>query len=63
MNYEVEISQVTSEGVVVFADSEQEAMNIAGQVIHDGDYQFDGMPEYKFSVRKVVDTKEIYHDK
>jgi len=55
MKYEVEIYQVTSE-------DEQEAMNIAGQVVHDGDYHFDGMPEYKMNVRQVV-NKEVLDDK
>jgi len=62
MKYEVEIYQVTSEVVTVEANSEQEAMNTAGQVVHDGDYRFDGMPEYKMNVRQVVNTKEIDHD-
>jgi len=59
MKYEVEIYQVTSEVVTVEADNEQEAMNIAGQVVHDGDYHFDGMPEYKMNVRQVLDNKEL----
>jgi hypothetical protein len=62
MKYEVEIYQVTSEVVTVEADNEQEAMNIAGQVIHEGDYYFDGMPEYKMNVRQVV-NKEVLDDK
>jgi hypothetical protein len=63
MKYEVEIYQVTSEVVTVEADNEQEAMNIAGQVIHEGDYYFDGMPEYKMNVRQVVNNKEVLDDK
>jgi len=62
MKYEVEIYQVTSEVVTVEADNEQEAMNLAGQVVHDGDYHFDGMPEYKMNVRQVV-NKEVLDDK
>jgi hypothetical protein len=54
---------VTSEVVTVEADNEQEAMNIAGQVVHDGDYHFDGMPEYKMNVRQVVNNKEVLDDK
>jgi len=42
---------------------EQEAMNIAGQVVHDGDYHFDGMPEYKMNVRQVLNNKELDNDK
>jgi len=62
MKYEVEIYQVTSEVVTVEADNEHEAMNLAGQVVHDGDYHFDGMPEYKMNVRQVV-NKEVLDDK
>jgi len=62
MKYEVEIYQVISEVVTVDADNEQEAMNIAAQLEHDGDYHFDGMPEYKMNVRLVVTNKEIDHD-
>jgi hypothetical protein len=62
MKYEVEIYQVISEVVTVEADSEHEAMNLAGQVVHDGDYHFDGMPEYKMNVRQVV-NKEVLDDK
>ncbi len=63
MKYEVEIYQVVSEVVVVEADNENDAMNKAGQEVHDGDYHFDGMPEYKMNVRKLVDTKEVLDDK
>lgn len=63
MKYEVQIDQVVSEVVVVDADSENEAMNKAGDELYQSnDSSFDGMPEYKFSVRKMVDTKEINNE-
>ena len=63
MKYEVQIDQVVSEVVFVDADSENDAMNKAGDELYQSnDSSFDGMPEYKFSVRKMVDTKEINNE-
>lgn len=55
MKYEVEVHKVITERVVVEATNAEEAMNMAGNEIHDGDYEFDGMPEYKFTVRQIVE--------
>lgn len=60
MKYEVQVDQVVSEIVVVDADSENEAINKAGDELYQNEEtSFDGMPDYRFSVRKLVDTKEI----
>ena len=62
MKYEVTIDQVVSEVVTIEADSEQDAMNKAGDELYQSNNSsFDGMPEYRFAVKKVI-TKEIDHD-
>lgn len=62
MKYEVTIDQVISEVITVEAKSEQEAINKAGDTMYQSnDSSFDGMPEYKFAVKRVL-TKEIDHE-
>lgn len=63
MKYEVEVHQVVTERVTVEATSENDAMNIAGKIMHDEDgYDFDGMPEYKFTVKKILTDNELVED-
>jgi len=59
MRYEVVVSQVVDEVVEVVADSENDAIDKAGQVIYEGDCYFDGMPDYRFSVREIVDKSKL----
>ncbi len=64
MKYEVQIDQVVSEFITVEAEHENDAINKAGdQLYKSNETSFDGMPEYRFSIKQLIDTKELSDEK